>query len=242
MPLVQFFIDNWADITKEEAINEISIYLEACPKITRYLIATEFSKEEQGAKGIRVHHQGVIEYTYKKKQNLDDYLKVFCNSKGLKGKTKDWGCTNGTRKTLEENLIYVLKDQIQLEHIRYKGFESEYLKGLFDKWIPKEEYKKQQKEKRGKEYKTYNWLLLERYESERTLSFCPTMSGKEKDRMRKDIIEFFIKAYTKDKMSIPMFKIEEGIAAVFIHYKLIEIKEVSNKIMSNIQKKYLIIE
>lgn len=258
MSTVQFYVDDWiseADIEyggKADLLaaaphptddmdlhrNELADYLEGSKHILSYVIVTELSKEENGAKGQRWHHQGIIEYDYQKKQNLDTYIKKFVESKGLSGKTKDWGSTV-IKKSKEENLKYILKDQKEIESVSSKGYNKEYLIELMGQWKSKEQFKKE-KEKRLKG-KTYNQMILEKYESERTISL-PIQSVREKEHILEDVTNYFYQYYMKDKLSLPQRKIEEGIAAVCLKYEIITQKEFSKKSIHNIKRNYVIIE
>lgn len=258
MPTVQFFVDDWIDscLGGKAALeaagphplqwtqmlnthrNELAEYLEGSKHIIGYVMSTELSKEEKGSKGIRWHHQGIIDYDYQKKQNLDLFLKSFAEEKGLSGKTSDWGSTP-IKKSKEENLKYILKDQKQLEDcVCYKGYASEYLIELLGKWIPKEEFVKGKKKREGT---SYNQRIKEKYESERTLSF-PIQSENEKRHILEDLTSYFYQYYAKDKVRLPQRQIQEGIAAVALMYGIYSQKQVTNKAISDMNKTYVIIE
>lgn len=255
MPTVQFYIDDWSygeanggkaaseaagphDTILTSNRQEVSALLEGSNHILSYVLSTELSKEEEGSKGIRWHHQGIMDYDYQKKQNLDILVKRFCESKGLKGKTKDWGCTL-IKKSKEENLKYVLKDQVSLDTVCYKGYNSEYLIELKGKWIPKEEFKRKKSERDSA--KSYNQRIKEKYESERTLSF-PIQSPNEKRHILEDLTSYFYQTYAKEKVRLPQRQIQEGIAAVALLYGIYSQKQLTNKAISDMNKTYVIIE
>lgn len=83
----------------------------------------------------RWHLQGYIEHDYSKDQNAKDLVYDYAKSKGLNPKEKETMCT---RKQLSKdrkgNLIYILKDQKDLDYVLFKGISKEELEECLCQW------------------------------------------------------------------------------------------------------------
>lgn len=146
----QFFLECWQykdpknmglehDKLRLEQAVELRDRMLSNSHIKAVVISVELSSKDNGAKGKRYHLQGVVSHDYAQRKNASEYIAKFAQSKGLNGKTADFGCMKGKMdKPLEDSIKYCLKDQGEL--FVFIGYSPEYLYPLRGLWIPKEHF------------------------------------------------------------------------------------------------------
>lgn len=122
------FFQFQCSIKSDEFFDRLFDELSSIDRIVAFCIAEEYAD----VKG--PHVNGVIVHTYAQRDRMIQIVNQFFRTQGLNGKNKEYGCLKcKLNKSLEDNLIYVLKT---CDNYLYSGFDDDYIESLRGQWKP----------------------------------------------------------------------------------------------------------